>query len=718
MSRPFLSVAETLEPRCHFAANPAVVSTVVNPANGHTYHLLEQATWAEAQAKAVSLGGNLVTVNDANEQAFVWSTFSPTASVLWIGYNDADRDGVYQWVNGEPVGYTNWFAAEPNSAWDPGELWATMWSDYQGAWNDLGVESPQGTRHRAVVEVADSADLFTTLSAVPTIADTGTSFAATATVRNGGPTPVGTAVPVQFYLSADDKFDDGVDVLVGSAVTDGSTLAFNATAIASGSVAVPEILTPGRYRLLAVVDPANTVAETDETNNLTVGGMIDVGATRTPVFRNLVGFVRDGIGGALNGVRVTYDGRTVYTDYDKGRKLDREVDGDFYFAKAVVGYNVSFNGAFSHFRATEDTDLPLVLNAEDLSGQVYTNTLSLSNVLPYDSASVDGGIAPTVATTALTLGNYVLRTDGGAILLHKDLQNDRNSIRPQIKPPRQLAAGRRFKDTVAAVTEKLSSLGFRDSAGLTFSPVTALAKRSAALAAVQLFEDIAVGYGAADPTSTARAKAPTGVVNESFITALNSLSINDPAWSMTLPAGWSASAGLQDGWINRTTRNRLVALSTAVPSVTTWTLSAGSPVQGATTLAGFPIAPGRAGADIAFGWINAAGVSVAGQTFWEPVVGRTTKDVKLIGGRKLAMPNPADLGITWQYRADYDQAATHAAISALLAGGNARVVFNDPQILTDLNAISLDGTKVSVIRADMTPAAGFDTQIGARIRSV
>ncbi|QOV87838.1 CARDB domain-containing protein [Humisphaera borealis] len=711
-----MASVESLESRRLFAANPAVLATFVNPANGHTYKLLDAATWDEAQDKAVALGGNLVTVNDAAEHNYVWGTFSGTASLFWIGYNDADRDGVYRWVSGEPATYTNWHAGEPNSLWDPGEVWGTMWSDYGGEWNDLGVESFQGSVHKSVVEIATGADLFASLSTAPPAAEPGASFAVTATVRNGGSSTVTTPVAVQFYLSSDATFDDGVDILVGSAVTDGSALAFNGSASAGTSATVPQTAAPGRYYLIGVVDPANLVAEGDEANNVVAGGIIDVGATRTPVLRNLVGYVRDGVGGALNGVRVDYDGKTVFTDYDKGRRLDSEINGDFIVFKAVVGYNVSFNGAFSHFRPTDVTEKPLVLTAKDLAGNTYTNTIGVGNVIAFDPAQVDGAVGPFIATRVLFLGDYTLTDSAGAILLHKDLRNDRNSIHPTYKSPPQLAAGRRFKDTVETALEKLSALGYCEPDGSPLVAVTALTKGSSAVSAVQLFNDIATGYAAADPTTKAKSKAPAGVIDEAFINRLNGLVTTTHGWTASLPSGWTAAAGLADTWVNRTVFLRMTSLASAVPGVSTWTLSKASPATGGTTSIGFPAGVGRAGADIAFGWINTSGVSIAGTTFWEPIGGATLETVKRIGGKKLAIPDPRELGVTWAYRADYDAVATQAAITALLDGGNVRVAYNDPQILTALNAVSINGAKVKLLRADLTPAAGYDTQVGARVK--
>lgn len=92
---------------------------VSNPANGNTYYLLESASWTASQAEAESLGGNLVTIDNANENQWVLSTFGNFDSVdrhLWIGYNDADTEGTFVWQSGEIPGFENWAPGQPDSA--------------------------------------------------------------------------------------------------------------------------------------------------------------------------------------------------------------------------------------------------------------------------------------------------------------------------------------------------------------------------------------------------------------------------------------------------------------------------------------------------------------------------------------------------------------------------------------------------------------------------
>lgn len=114
---------------------------IVNPSNGHTYYLLTQNNWSNSEAEDVSLGGHLVTINDAAENAWVVSTFANFGGVspaLWVGLNDSAVEGTFVWASGEPVEYTNWGPGEPNNHTGI-EDWAHIFPSQDGrfpTWND------------------------------------------------------------------------------------------------------------------------------------------------------------------------------------------------------------------------------------------------------------------------------------------------------------------------------------------------------------------------------------------------------------------------------------------------------------------------------------------------------------------------------------------------------------------------------------------------------
>ncbi|MEI6708991.1 MAG: Ig-like domain-containing protein [Methylococcales bacterium] len=121
--------------------------------NGHTYMLTNSSSlsWQQAETQAVSLGGHLVTINDAAEQAWLASTF-PTGG--WIGYTDQVTEGVFQWISGETATYTHWYLGEPNNGQNQYEEdYAHMYSG--GWWNDGATIGNLGLL-AGIIEIPDS----------------------------------------------------------------------------------------------------------------------------------------------------------------------------------------------------------------------------------------------------------------------------------------------------------------------------------------------------------------------------------------------------------------------------------------------------------------------------------------------------------------------------------------------------------------------------------
>lgn len=80
--------------------------------NGHTYRLTSAAKiWADARAEAVALGGKLVAVDDAAENAFLVSTFGP--GLFHLDLSDQYLEGNFGWESDQILGYTNWASGQP-----------------------------------------------------------------------------------------------------------------------------------------------------------------------------------------------------------------------------------------------------------------------------------------------------------------------------------------------------------------------------------------------------------------------------------------------------------------------------------------------------------------------------------------------------------------------------------------------------------------------------
>jgi glucose/arabinose dehydrogenase len=126
-------------------------SSTSNTYNGKRYVLTTSAkTWEAAQTEAQSLGGNLVTINDAAEETWLRQTFGVTEG-FWIGLSDRTVEGQFQWINGEPVTYTNWAPGEPNnSGGNQDYAWLNFTST--GQWDD---HFPDATL-RGIIEIESS----------------------------------------------------------------------------------------------------------------------------------------------------------------------------------------------------------------------------------------------------------------------------------------------------------------------------------------------------------------------------------------------------------------------------------------------------------------------------------------------------------------------------------------------------------------------------------
>ena len=63
--------------------------------NDHVYLLTESTgNWSSVEAQAVEMGGHLVTIDDAAEQAWITEHFAPMGN-LWIGASDAASEGTF-----------------------------------------------------------------------------------------------------------------------------------------------------------------------------------------------------------------------------------------------------------------------------------------------------------------------------------------------------------------------------------------------------------------------------------------------------------------------------------------------------------------------------------------------------------------------------------------------------------------------------------------------
>ena len=142
-------------------ASAAPVTSFVGSYGGSSYYTVidnvdGMLLWTEAQTAATGIGGNLVSINSAAEEAWLRTTIS-SSERLWIGITDQGTEGNWQWISGDAVTYTNWAGGEPNSGGGgyQEDYGVVNWVS-SGGWNDLpdtGAGFQGG--HRGIIEVTN-----------------------------------------------------------------------------------------------------------------------------------------------------------------------------------------------------------------------------------------------------------------------------------------------------------------------------------------------------------------------------------------------------------------------------------------------------------------------------------------------------------------------------------------------------------------------------------
>jgi len=107
----------------------------------------------------------------------------------------------------------------------------------------------------------------------PKQAAAGKAIALSARISNRGSKRFDGKVQIGFYLSKD-KTWDAADVLVRTYTTPAVKLSGKKYVTASVKGIVPKAVVTGKYHVLAVVDPAQRVAEDNEANNVAAAAAV------------------------------------------------------------------------------------------------------------------------------------------------------------------------------------------------------------------------------------------------------------------------------------------------------------------------------------------------------------------------------------------------------------------------------------------------------------
>ncbi len=196
------------------------------------YKIIDAPSWTEAEANAKNLGGNLVTINNKEEYSWgaqnIWSKENFVANgynedtLSYVGFNDKDNEGNYQWSSGENTDWNNltdlitaqnWFAQQGSfGSWDYGIIFPD--SD----WEEVGTDeryTPYENRG-TIVLMDDNASFY----------------------RRRGSSIAGIAeVPLSYFEITDLKITEGDSGIVTISRTGGTKSTQNLTLISSSGTA-------------------------------------------------------------------------------------------------------------------------------------------------------------------------------------------------------------------------------------------------------------------------------------------------------------------------------------------------------------------------------------------------------------------------------------------------------------------------------------------------
>ncbi|MCY4404677.1 MAG: lectin-like protein [Candidatus Poribacteria bacterium] len=145
--------AEPRLPNVRPLTKPEKLVWIINPANGHAYAKISCQDWHDAQRKAIKEDSHLISINDEDEQFWIDTIFD--RSDYWIGLNDIEKEGIWQWDSGEPVTYTNWSTREifPDNTPDTEKDYVAIVPFFEGGWQSTSPKGHLGrTTHSAIIE--------------------------------------------------------------------------------------------------------------------------------------------------------------------------------------------------------------------------------------------------------------------------------------------------------------------------------------------------------------------------------------------------------------------------------------------------------------------------------------------------------------------------------------------------------------------------------------
>uniref|UniRef100_A0A8C7T7D4 Mannose receptor C-type 2 n=1 Tax=Oncorhynchus mykiss TaxID=8022 RepID=A0A8C7T7D4_ONCMY len=101
---------------CPVKSNDCETFWDTDPLTDSCYQFNFQATlsWSEARISCQQQGADLLSVTKLHEQTYINGLLTGYSAALWIGLNDLDITGGWQWADSSPLKYLNWENDQPS----------------------------------------------------------------------------------------------------------------------------------------------------------------------------------------------------------------------------------------------------------------------------------------------------------------------------------------------------------------------------------------------------------------------------------------------------------------------------------------------------------------------------------------------------------------------------------------------------------------------------
>ncbi|XP_038609592.1 C-type mannose receptor 2 isoform X2 [Tachyglossus aculeatus] len=81
----------------------------------YQFNFQSTLSWREAWASCEQQGADLLSITEIHEQTYINGLLTGYSSTLWIGLNDLDISGGWQWSDNSPLKYLNWENDQPDN---------------------------------------------------------------------------------------------------------------------------------------------------------------------------------------------------------------------------------------------------------------------------------------------------------------------------------------------------------------------------------------------------------------------------------------------------------------------------------------------------------------------------------------------------------------------------------------------------------------------------